>query len=528
MDTKQLAKDPLKQGESSSQRSQAAQNKSPFCLRLNALRALACISVIITHIVGFDGLDHTLRSLHFGGHMAVFFFFSLSGYLLSVSLVKEVRRRVYENKDQNEISKTVGAEERRRLLQNQSLSPEIVVLVGGGELTPTESQALRDGIFSLIRALKQIQKSALVSILRKYLWNRTWRLFPMYYGCWCILKFFATDRVGVQSLQPGIPWKGIFLLQKVPGHLWTMRIEIIFYYTVIPAFICGLYTAFMWQKKGFKQVSEVAFASIVGALLYAGVHGMLAGEPVIHPVAQSDSFILNLPPFCFGLIAGLVNFALELRFKARQATRGNEQPAEREHEESINPWIRRVNRISEYTFSVLNEKKYSIIFYLCGLRIVLLNPAFITMFTGKNEYPNWVLANLNSYWYAIFILINDSRGGFWKLMHPNPSESNELRPVILHKIIYYFGLWSYPIYLTHPISYVSLSQFFTKEKAQLTLEFSLFAVVMCLILGGICDLVFDKILVNKIIFGKVIPGLSKLRKILFSKKKTPVLAKASS
>jgi len=70
MEPKQLAQDTPKQAGPLPQK---AKSKTAFCLRLNALRALACISVIITHIVRFHHLEQKFHSLHFDGHMAVYF-----------------------------------------------------------------------------------------------------------------------------------------------------------------------------------------------------------------------------------------------------------------------------------------------------------------------------------------------------------------------------------------------------------------------------------------------------------------------
>ncbi len=501
--------------ETKQQPKEAPKPKGPaFCLRLNTFRALSCLSVIITHIVSFSGLIGKFRSLHFAGHMAVYFFFNLSGYLLSLSLTKEVKRRVYAHKETN-------GEDGRRLVGGKSHQVALEV----------EYEA-SSGIKSLLSPstwLKGIQKSLLARILGKFLWNRTWKTFPMYFGAWAVLKYFAHPGTHVETLDPNITWSQIFGLKVFPGHLWTMRIDMMFYFYVTPVFICLLYAAFKLQKKGLTQASKAAFAGIVVALLYTAIYNMVVEQSTLHPVKKKHHFTANLPPFCFGMIAGLINFALEQRWNKRQAARAQEAAIEAEPEEEQqqdDSIVGKIKRIPKSIWAFLNRNKYSIIFTAVFARVIAMNPASFSFFYPKEDTPEWQVANWHSYWYGIFILINDTRGGFWKFMHPNEKKSTVLHPSPLHKIVYYFGLWSYAIYLTHPISYDWLK--LKLPKSQYETEFFVGSVIIAFFLGVVVDFVFDKLLVDKIIMGKIFKGVGKALDKKPSGGQELELAKASS
>jgi len=482
-------------------------SRTSFCLNLNALRALACISVICTHFVEYYGLKDQFRSLVYGGHMAVYFFFALSGYLLSLSLMKEIRQRLNLEKRQDrtepgqdseglplriEIDEGEGIEKSED--QDSEFSPQV----------KAERLELADRLrleLCQLRALLKREKQPLVfSVLGKYLWNRTLRLFPLYYGCWCFLKFFARENTHVRSLQARNLWQDIILLKTFPGHLWTMRIEMMYYYYVVPVFIICLCIAFSLQKKGFKLVSTTCFCFMSCVLIFIAINKMNLEEDAMRPVQLFDKFPENLPPFCFGMLAALVNFALEQEFNSQQAAKTNLPYEEDRLLRSRDPEPE--DLLSKAVSYLLKKYKWNIICLAVFLRILMLNPGVNkSLFSASDEIPKWQMANLNSYWYAIFILVNDTRGGFWKLTHPKPQP--QLSPAELpffSKTINYFGLWSYPIYLTHPISYVTLYHYF--EKTNASLEIIALGILFCFALGGLADFVFDKMLINKLILGK--------------------------
>jgi peptidoglycan/LPS O-acetylase OafA/YrhL len=439
--------------------------------------------------------------------MAVYFFFNLSGYLLSLSLAKEVRRRIYENKD------SVGTQagtEGRNLLPQVSLDFE-----DSGESQPSPTLKAKEGF--LTSCFKGIQKSLLASILKKFLWNRIWKTFPMYFGAWCILKYFAHPNTHVEALDPKIKWSDIFGLRAFPGHLWTMRIDMIFYFYVTPVFICLLYVAFKLQKQGFAKASNAAFAAIVATLFATAIFNIVNEPTTLHPSTKKHNFAANMPSFCWGMIAGLINFALEQRFTKRQASknaRNAQEPAiEAQSEEGQDDSLAgKIKRIPKSICSFIMRNKYSIIFTAVLLRVISMNPASFSFFYPKEDTPKWQIANWHSYIYGIFILINDSRGGFWKFMHPNPEPASaSLHPSFLHKAIYYFGLWSYAIYLTHVISYDLLAQYI-QPKSTLTIEFWTISVLIAFAFGIVVDYVFDKLITDKIILGKIFPALGKVIK----------------
>jgi len=561
MEDKKPLKNPSKQ-EASPKQPQTARG-APFCLRLNTLRALASISVIITHIMPFLNLHPKFRSLHLAGHMGVYLFFALSGYLLTLSLIKEIRRRLSsEDKDKNK----TAISEAKKLAESQP--PQIQVDVGekkekqeiGEPKSPSQitggSSPLPEGtkknkqsaqIFSLSAWVKFAQRSILICTLCRFLWNRTWRIFPLFYACCCFLKV-ADIEGATWHPEPMLfwTWKDIWLLKEFPNHLWSMQIEMKFNYFVIPIYICALYVGFKLQKKGYNMISYAVFSAIVGALIFLGIYDILAADPIARPVYYNEEFFWNLPPFCFGMLAGLLNFTLEQEFNRRQVAakakaqakaeteveaqkKENEEYSENKDEKPSNSLRGRVlqilKRIAKYTLSELYENRYSIVFWLLFVRILFLNAGFSAFFTKKTELESqWYAVNYHSYWYALFVLINDSRGGFWKFMHTQPEpKPTVLHPTDFHKMVYYYGLWSYIVYLIHPLVFVRLGIYI--EKRRFTVEYVVFSVLLCLPLAGLIDFFIDKMLVNKIILGGIVPFIGK---ILVSKKTTPEVAKVSS
>jgi peptidoglycan/LPS O-acetylase OafA/YrhL len=459
-----------------------ASSRAPFCRRLNAFRALSCISVICTHIVGYYELRMPLRSLDFAGHQGVYFFFSLSGYLLGLSLTKEVHKRL-----------TLEESKKKRYQKVQDGTPQVQI----HEANAVESSKVSSGLIASLQ--RWIQKSVLLSVLTKYLWNRTWRLFPLYFTIWTILRCFAVPDTKIESLDSAVSLKDIFTLRAFPGHFWTMRIEMMFYYYIIPVYTALVYVAFSLLRKGLDAAAKVCFGAIICALLYTAVIHMTLEVDIVRPVRNQFIFINNMPPFCFGIIAALINYALELRINAKKT----EKPAEGETDFVTQPQGSKLSRVVQKIKSLLSPYLYRILFIIVFGRILFLNPGVArSFFNPQPQFPGWVRANLNSHWYSLFILLNDTRGGLWKILRPKDESQLTLsHPTWIHKIIYNVGLWSYPIYLIHPLSYFLTSKYFP-ETAD-TLEINIFAIISCFIAGGILDFVIDKMLVTKLIFGKL-------------------------
>ena len=460
-------------------------SRPPFCRRLNAFRALSCISVICTHIVGYYELRMPLRSLDFAGHQGVYFFFSLSGYLLGLSLTKEVHKRL-----------NLEESKRRRYQKVQDSTPQVQI----HEADAVESSKTSSGLLAILQGW--IKRSVLLSVITKYLWNRTWRLFPLYFSIWAILRCFAVPDTKIESLNTEFLLKDILTLRAFPGHFWTMRIEMMFYYYVIPVYTALVYVAFSLLKKGLDAAAKVCFGSIVCALLFTAISHMPLDIDIVRPVRNQFIFINNMPPFCFGIIAALINYALELRQNAKKTQKPtNEIQAQTEQEDDfLTP---QSSGIVQKIKSLISPYFYQILFTIVFARILFLNPGVARSFFDPHpQFPDWVRANLHSHWYSIFILLNDTRGGLWKILRPNyESQSTLNHPSWLHKIIYNVGLWSYPIYLIHPLSYFLTSKYFPKTAD--TLELNIFAIISCFIAGGILDFVIDKMLVTKLIFGKL-------------------------
>jgi len=321
------------------------------------------------------------------------------------------------------------------------------------------------------------------------------------------LKYFAVEEIPDRNIFPDTTWSDIVMLRAFPGHLWTMRIEMMFYYYVIPFYICALYIGFKLQKEGFETASKAIFMGLAVGLLYGGLLNLRIEESALNPVSKKHRLADMLPPFYFGMLAALANFAIEQKLIARQAAAKTATP----QVQRTRGVLGKLEDLPKFVWPVLDKYKYSLIWTAVFTRIIFLNPG---VFVTEKPDESWQTENMASYWYGLFILINDTRGGFYKWMHPKPeTKSTELHPSIMHKIIYYFGLWSYPIYLTHPIAYVRLAKYF--PKTQFTVEFGVATVFICIFIGGVCDFVFDKIFTTKLMLGKVIPGINRLRKILF-------------
>ncbi len=316
---------------------------APFCLRLNTLRALASMSVIVTHIMPFINLHPKFRSLHLAGHMGVYMFFALSGYLLTLSLVKEIRRRLGLDKVQNKTPvnpKISENEEAKRLSETQQVpqiqidngekkeeigeprSPSTVVEspLPEATLVKKESKSKNTEFWSLSAWVKWAQQYVLVCVMSKFIWNRTWRIFPLFYACCSFLKI-ADIEGATWHPEPMVDWtwRDIYVLRQFPNHLWSMSIEMKFAYYVIPIYICILYVGFKLQQKGYNMLSNAVFSALVAVLIFLGIHGILSADPISRPVFYPKEFFYNLPPFCFGMLAGLLNFVLEQEFNRRQA-----------------------------------------------------------------------------------------------------------------------------------------------------------------------------------------------------------------
>jgi len=262
-------------------------------------------------------------------------------------------------------------------------------------------------------------------------------------------------------------------------------------------------------------LSKIAFGGIVAGLLATAIYNMVSADKVFHPFALEDYFFPCLPPFCFGMIAGLINFAHEKRITARQAANAQEpREAIEEQDDSL------VGKVKSF----FTRNLYSIIFTAVFLRIVFLNPGIIGNTHAKSPIAPLQVANLHSYWYGIFILINDTRGGFWKYMHPVEAKPTALHPSALHKVVYYFGLWSYAIYLTHPVSYDTLKRLLPAKSFH-TVEFWTGSIILAFGLGIIVDYVFDKFLTDKIIQGKIFKNLGK---VIAKKQREQEAAKVST
>jgi len=102
-------------------------------------------------------------------------------------------------------------------------------------------------------------------------------------------------------------------------------------------------------------------------------------------------------------------------------------------------------------------------------------------------------------------------------MHTQPEpKPTTLHPTDFHRFIYYYGLWSYIIYLIHPLVFIRLGIYI--ENRVFSVEYIVFSVLLCLPLAGLIDFFIDKMLVNKIILGGIVPLIGKA---LFPKKTTP-------
>jgi len=322
-------------------------------------------------------------------------------------------------------------------------------------------------------------------------------------------------------------WKDIYLLRQFPNHLWSMRIEMMYNYLVIPFYIAALYGAFKLQKAGYERATKYAFAAIVVILLAVAITCIAAASSIPRPVYYNDDFFWNLPPFFFGMLMGLLNFRLEIEFnKRQQAAKAKAQAealkkeSEKEEEKIIEkPKDSLIKRIAKYALSVLYQNRYTIVFYGIFIRIAFLNPGFSSFFTQNEDLDSyWYSVNYHSYWHALFVLINDSRGGFWKFMHDQPEpKPTTLHPTDFHRFIYYYGLWSYIIYLVHPLVFVRLGVYVGPRSW--SVEFVVFSIILCLPLAGIIDFLIDKMLVNKVILGGIVPFIGKV----FVPKKTAPL-----
>jgi len=558
METKQQTHKPSKQGAAP----QTAKG-APFCLRLNTLRALSSASVICTHIMPFLDIHPKFRSLHLAGHLAVYLFFALSGYLLTLSLIKEIKRRLSsEDKSKSPLISKNAEEEAKKLTGSQPpqfqidlgedkrLKQEVGEPKSPSEITDGSSPLPEITVISGKEAvkkkkvesfgstwLKTAQKSPLLCTLCKFLWNRTWRIFPLFYACCSFLKI-ADIEGATWHPEPMLSWtwKDIYLLREFPNHLWSMRIEMMYNYIVIPIYICALYGAFKLQKTGYEKAAKAVFAVIVLACLFVAIFCIADTSSIPRPVYYNDDFFWNLPPFFFGMLMGLLNFRLELEFNKRQAAAKAKTLAEAEKKENQEEPIEKpkdtfIRRIAKYALSELYENRYTIVFWLVFLRIAFLNPGFSSFFTENKDLDSyWYSVNYHSYWHALFVLINDSRGGFWKFMHTQPEpKPTALHPTDFHRLLYYYGLWSYIIYLIHPLVFVRLGIYVGKRAW--SVEFVVMSILLCLPLAGIIDFLIDKMLVNKIILGTIVPFIGKIfvsKKTAPSPKATPEVTKASS
>lgn len=74
---------------------------------------------------------------------------------------------------------------------------------------------------------------------------------------------------------------------------------------------------FSLQKKELKAACKVCFFSMMCALLFVAMSNMRLEHDIYYP-GKSHKFTNHLPPFCFGMLAALVNFALEQKFNSQQ------------------------------------------------------------------------------------------------------------------------------------------------------------------------------------------------------------------
>jgi peptidoglycan/LPS O-acetylase OafA/YrhL len=531
---------------------------APFCLRLNTLRALCAACVILTHVIPFLGFWVQFRSLYLSGHFAVYFFFALSGYLLTLSFIKEIKRRLSsEDKSKSKSPPTARNAEEEGKKRAESESEPLLMQIDLGDEKKVkgengEPKSASTEYISPMTAVPEItivsgkeetkkkrtegfgetwietaQKSQLLCMLCKFLWNRTWRLFPLFYACCIFLKISSIQGHDYHpGPMPDWTWKDIFLLRKFPSHLWTMRVEMMFSYYVLPFYIAALYGTFKLQKMGYERAYKCAFAGIVLACLFVAIFNIADAGSILIPWYYHMKFWWNLPPFFFGMLMGLLNYQLEIEFNNRQAAAKAKALAEaakkEDGEEPVvqdqKPKDTGLRKIWKYVLSLLYRHRYSIIFYAVLLRIAFLNPGFGQFYTENYDLKSyWYSANRHSYWPALFVLINDTHGGFWKFMHTQPEpEPTTLFPTDFHKLVYYYGLWSYTIYLIHPLPFNRLG-IYLGQRAW-SMEFVVLSVVLVLPLAGIIDFLIDKTLVNRIILGKIVPFIGK---ILDTKKTAP-------
>ncbi len=262
-------------------------NKSFYISNLNGLRFLAAFAVILGHTeltkksLGLSNLlDSNLGFFNSGGgHQGVVLFFVLSGFLITILLIKEKERY-----------KTINFKKfiiRRALriwpVYFLFVSTIIFAFHGIGSLLEEKTNGgLLIGMYLLI--LPNLAMSGFGSIKHiAHLWSIG--VEEQFYLIWpFILKYFSRRKIilimcFLVVVIPIIPHFADFLAVRFPGYTWFLKIiRLFFQYFLINSMAIGGLLAFIYTKYGLlikKRINFLVSSVIIGLciILWArGVH----------------------------------------------------------------------------------------------------------------------------------------------------------------------------------------------------------------------------------------------------------------
>ena len=225
---------------------------------LTGLRGVSCFFVLLSHCSNEPLLSGS-KSLLNSGTMAVYFFFSLSGYLLMNRALHEIQPII--NKD-----------------------------------TP---------------------KRFLGTMYLFFVTRRVFRVYPAFFCAalsYRIMMAIITpeDLIKLPHLSfYDEPFFQVVTFSQSSSHFWTLRTEMIFYVIMLPAIllICAELIQFdykYFRTSYFKSVI-VFYLIVTGIVIYIHATNVF----VVEGWFLRDNFIIHLPVFWYGCVGGIISYYLQ-------------------------------------------------------------------------------------------------------------------------------------------------------------------------------------------------------------------------
>lgn len=323
------------------------------------LRGLACIVVVLDHCttLGLGGA----RSLEHSGGMAVLFFFLLSGYLLMKRGLLEIRPT-------------------REAVPNRFLNMKLIY----------------------------------------YLVRRIFRMYPAFFvalvGYYCMSSYMIA--YNIELLSHAEEWRvqvwNTLVLRDSETHMWTIKIELIFYVIMLPVILVLSAECIIVDYKYFRQYRLFSLT----ILFYVFVMYKVIKLPMDDTGSfwsKKHKFMTHLPAFWYGCVGGIISHYIQIYnihlgfFNSRTGT------------------------------NIVKRGIIEIITYMIMIRIFFGNEEIARLYLDLQPYHFWYQSPIAlTPFYALILLVLELTEG-------NNSFGNMMGSTFFYSI----GEISYSVYLIH-------------------------------------------------------------------------------